>query len=157
MNNVLRIMTVIVISTNTLPSLAAGGEIEQGVKRSIEQLASKAREAKAKVANALGKDFDKQVAEAMSTLKEDPRNLKLQLKVCEILIAQVAKLSGGLRDVKQSDLVAMKKRVVDGLVALAEQKQQERDNYLARAKNSAMPEMKKRYESLGQSADRLYR
>jgi predicted outer membrane protein len=77
MNNVLRIMTVIVISTNTLPSLAAGGEIEQGVKRSIEQLASKAREAKAKVANALGKDFDKQVAEAMSTLKEDPRNLKL--------------------------------------------------------------------------------
>lgn len=136
-------------------SRASGGEVESQVQQAMNQLASKARECKAVVKDALGTPFEEQLAKAMEELKKDPKSLKAQLQVIEILAAHADRLHKSLNDAKGADLASMRDRVVQGLSALAKAKQSEKDRYLGRAKESSDPEWKRRYQELAGVCDRL--
>jgi len=136
-------------------TLALGGEVENQVHEAMNQLASKARECKAVVTDALGTPFEEQVAKAMAELKKDPKNLKAQLQVIDILTAHADRLHKSLTDAKGADLASMRDRVVQGLSALASAKQSEKDRYLARAKESNDSEWRRRYQELAAVCDRL--
>jgi hypothetical protein len=139
----------------TTSALAA--EVEEQVKKAKEELISKARECKAIVADALGTPFGEQIKKAMDDLKKDPRNLKLEMKVIDVMLGQSDRLTNSLHRTKDADLVAIRDRVVKGLEALASSQSAMRDQYLTRAKESKDPGCQKRYEELGQACDRFAR
>lgn len=138
-------------------SLAEAGEVESSVHQAMNALRAKAAECKSVVKDALGEPFEEQASKALDELKKDPRSLKLQLHVIDILLAHQDRLHGSLLSAKGADLGAMRDRVVKGLEALVEAKKAEQDRYLARAKESQDPEWRRRYEELAAVCGRLAR
>lgn len=135
--------------------LAEAGEVESSVHQAMNALRTKAAECKAVVKDALGEPFEEQAAKALDELKQDPRSLKLQLRVIDILLAHADRLHGSLTSAKAADLGSMRDRVVAGLQTLVEAKKAEQDRYLARAKESEDPEFRRRYEELAAVCGRL--
>ncbi len=149
------IVALLAVSAFSLPAVA-DDSTEQNVRQAMDRLASEAREARAAVADALGHDFEEQLAEAMENLEEDPTSLDRQLQVADVLIAHVQRLQETLVEVRESNLLELRDRVINGLTLLAQQKANERDSYLSRAQSTEDPELKARYESLAQAAERLH-
>lgn len=133
------------------------GEVENTVKTAMNQLSVKAKECKAVVKDVLGIPFEQQVRQAMAELQKEPRSLKLQLQIIDLLMVQAERLSGSLRKTREADLAALRDRVVKGLEALAAVKAEERDRYRTRAKETQDPQWRQRYEELAQVCDRLAR
>jgi len=137
--------------------IAWAGEVENTVKTAMNQLSSKAKECKAVVKDVLGIPFEQQVQKAMEELRKEPRSLKLQLKIIDIMMVQADRLSRSLHKTKKADLATLRDRVVRGLAALASANTEERDRYRTRAKESKDQQWRKRYEELAQVCDRLAR
>ena len=134
---------------------AQAGEVENTVKTAMNQLSVKAKECKAVVKDVLGIPFEQQVRQAMAELQKEPRSLKLQLQVIDLLMVQAERLSGSLRKTREADLAALRDRVVKGLEALAAAKIEERNRYRTRAKETQDSQWRQRYEELAQVCDRL--
>lgn len=148
-------LVCVVVFLTSSPGQA--GEVENTVKTAMNQLTVKAKECKAVVKDVLGIPFEQQVRQAMEELQKEPRSLKLQLQVIDLLMVQAERLSGSLRKTREADLAALRDRVVKGLEALAAAKIEERDRYRTRAKETQDRQWRQRYEELAQVCDRLAR
>lgn len=152
----MRLVAVVAFTAATLaPPSARAGEVEATVHEAMNALKAKAAECRAVVKDALGEPFDQQVAKALDELKQDPRSLRKQLAVIDILLAHADRLHASLTTAKGADLAALRDRVVTGLQALVTAKEDEKARYLARAKESQDAEWRSRYEELAAVCGRL--
>lgn len=134
--------------------LASGDALAKQVQLNAEQLRLEAQKLGAKVQNALGRPIEGQLAAILDELQANPRSLKKQIEVANLLLAYIDNIKAPLVAAKQSDIIALRDRCVQGLQHLAKEQQAKADQFAARAGNSSGPESD-RYRRLSETCSRF--
>jgi len=122
-------------------------EKAQAATKASEDLKDKAKEVYAVIKDFTGNSFDDKYKAALDNLEKNPNSLKLQLNMCNILMAYTDELYNSFTKAKEADLGALRDRVVQSFKTISELKAAEAQKYQNRA-NSAQGKWKVRYEQL---------
>ena len=141
------LLVLIVAIVSTPFSAVLAGEKAEILKKSSDGLKDKAKEVYAVIKDFVGSSFDDQCKVAFDNLKKNPNSLKLQLDMCDILMARADKLYNSFAKADQADLGALRDRVAQGFKIISELKAAEAQKYQNRA-NQTQGIWKVRYEQL---------
>lgn len=133
---------------------ASGDALAKQVQNNAKQLQLEAQKLGAKAKDALGRPIEGQLATIMDDLQGDPRSLKKQLDAANLMLAYIDTVKAPLAAAKQSNIIALRDRCVEGLRHLAKEQQAKADLYAARAGNASGPESD-RYRGLSTTASRF--
>ena len=133
---------------------ASGSEIERQVQDSMTTLKSRAQEVKAKLRDSLSSSYDAQLQKSLEELRKEPRSLKRQLAVVNLMLTRTNSVTESLQAVKKADLPSLRDRVVKGLEALSESQQENAKRFASRAKH-AKGAQNERYQHLSQACQRF--